>query len=345
MALSRIPFGKTPDGNAVTLYTFTNEHGLRMQVSDYGGIVVALETPDRNGTPADVVLGYDSLRQYILDSPYFGAICGRYANRIAQARFTLDGKEYRLAANDAPHALHGGRIGFDKIVWQAEETAGRDGPALRLTHSSPDGDEGYPGNLTVTVTYELTGANACRIEYEATTDNATPINLTNHSYFNLAAGGDILSHELQIRADAYTPVDETLIPTGEIRALDNTHLDFRTPTRIGERLAAVPGGYDHNFVLRGEAGTLRDIAHVLEPTSGRTMTVATTEPGVQLYTGNFLDGSQIGKKGIPYRQHAGFCLETQHFPDSPNRPAFPDTILRPGNTYRQTTEYRFGTDS
>ena len=346
MSLSKIAFGETPDGQAATLFTLTNEQGARAQVTNYGGIVVALLVPDRNGTLADVVLGYDSLRKYILNSPYFGAICGRYANRIDNARFTLDGTEYRLAANDGNNSLHGGLRGLDKVLWKAEPFEGTYGPALRLAHTSPDGDEGYPGTLEVMVTYELSQDNALRIGYEATVDQRSPVNLTNHSYFNLAGAGagDILDHVLQIEADAYTPVNDRLIPTGELRNLAGTPLDFRQPTRIGDRIGNVPGGYDHNYVLRGKPGGLRDAALVVEPIGGRTMRVQTTEPGIQLYTGNFLDGSHIGKDQTPYCRHFGFCLETQHFPDSPNQSAFPSTILNPGDTYRQTTVYAFGVE-
>jgi aldose 1-epimerase len=346
MSLSQTAFGETPDGKAVSIFTLTSQSGLRMRVTDYGGIIVSLHVPDRNAPAADVVLGYESLQEYITATPYFGAICGRVANRIANARFELDGTQYTLAANNGDHSLHGGSIGFDKVVWKAHQATGENGPALRLEHTSPDGDEGYPGTLTVAATYELTANNGVRILYEARTDKPTPVNLTNHSYFNLAGAGagDILDHIVQIEADAYTPVDDTLIPTGERRSVDGTPLDFRNPTPIGARIDDVPGGYDHNYVLRGHAGELRRAATVVEPESGRTMTVHTTEPGMQLYTGNFLDGSHIGKGGIPYKKHYGFCLETQHFPDSPNQPDFPSTILRPGEVYRQTTVYAFGAE-
>ncbi len=346
MSITKAAFGATPDGQAVEIYTLTNANGMRMTVATYGAIVVALEVPDRDGNLADVVLGFDSLGDYIKDSPYFGAACGRYANRIAQATFTLDGLEYRLAANDGDNALHGGEKGLDKIVWTAEERQDPEGPALRFTAVSPDGDEGYPGNLSMTMDYVLSNDNAFKIVYAATTDKATPLNLTNHSYFNLAGAGsgDVLGHVLTLCADRFTPVDDTLIPTGELRSVEGTQLDFRTPTAIGARIADVPGGYDHNFVLRSQDGALAPAAKVVEPQTGRVMEVLTTEPGIQLYTGNFLDGTHVGKGGTPYLQHTGFCLETQHYPNSPNQPEFPSTILRPGQTYTQTTVYRFSTE-
>lgn len=346
MSVVSEPFGNTPDGRAVELYSLTNAHGMRMRVMTYGATVVSLETPDRDGKPADVVLGFDTLAAYIEDSPYFGAACGRYANRIANATFTLDGERYELAANDGANSLHGGLRGLDKVVWQAEPTGDEDDSRLLLTVVSPDGDEGYPGALSVAMEYELTDANEFRITYRAETDKATPVNLTNHSYFNLAGAGtgDVLGHVLTVHADRYTPVDEGLIPTGELRSLDGSALDFRAATAIGARIGDVPGGYDHNYVLRGQEGSLALAAEVREPGSGRTMAVLTTEPGVQLYTGNFLDGSHVGKGALPYKQHYGFCLETQHYPDSPNQPGFPSTILRPGAVYRQTTVYRFAAE-
>ena len=343
MSVVSEPFGEAPDGQPVELYALTNAHGLRMRVMTYGATVVSLETPDRDGDLADVVLGFDTLGSYIEDSPYFGAACGRYANRIAGATFRLDGARYQLAANDGANSLHGGLKGLDKVVWRAEPTGDDASPGLRLAVVSSDGDEGYPGALSVLMTYALTAANEFRITYQAETDKATPVNLTNHSYFNLAGAGtgDILGHVLTIHADRYTPVDDKLIPTGELRSLDGSPLDFRVPTAIGARIGQVPGGYDHNFVLQGQDASLALAAEVREPGSGRTMAVLTTEPGVQLYTGNFLDGGHVGKGGVPYEQHYGFCLETQHYPDSPNQPGFPCTILRPGATYRQTTVYRF----
>jgi aldose 1-epimerase len=331
------------------LFTLTNSHGMKTTITDYGGVVTTLEVPDRNGVLADVVLGYDSLADYIAGSPYFGAIVGRYGNRIANARFTLDGVAYTLAANDGINHLHGGIVGFDKVVWEAEPYAERDEAGLQLRYTSADGEEGYPGSLTVTVTYALTNENELRIEYLAETDRATVVNLTHHGYFNLAgpASGDVLGHELFIDADRFTPVGTGLIPTGELRDVAGTPMDFRTPHTIGERIdtddeqLAHAGGYDHNWVLNGEADTLRLVARVREPTSGRIMEVLTTEPGMQFYAGNFLDGSNVGKGGVSYGRRSAFCLETQHYPNSPNQPEFPSTVLRPGQQYRSTTVYRF----
>jgi len=346
MAINCEPFGMSPEGEEAQLYTLTNAGGLTMRVATYGAIVVALETPDRDGRMRDVVLGYDTLTDYVSDTPYFGAACGRYANRIAGATFALDGVQYTLATNDERNSLHGGLRGFDKVVWGAEPIDDDDGPGVRFTHTSPDGDEGYPGTLSIDMLYELTDDNAFRITYRATTDKPTVVNLTNHSYFNLAGAGsgDILGHVLTLDADHYTPVDDTLIPTGELRAVAGTPLDFRTPEPIGARIRDVAGGYDHNFVLRLQDGSLAHCATVVEPESGRVMDVYTTEPGVQLYTGNFLDGHHIGKGGVAYEQHYGFCLETQHYPDSPNQPAFPSTVLRPGDVYSQVTAYQFRTE-
>ncbi len=339
-------FGKTADGTPVDLYVLTNAHGLKAKIITYGGIITELHTPDRDGKLADVVLGFDNLPSYLAGHPYFGALVGRVANRIAKGKFTLDGKVYQLAINNGPNALHGGLKGFDKKVWKAEPVEGTDGPGVRLSCSSPDGEEGYPGNLSVTVTYTLTNQNELRIDYKATTDKDTPINLTNHSYFNLAGPGpgDILGHELMLAADQYTPVDATLIPTGEIKPVKGTPLDFTTPTPIGARIDQLkgnPGGYDHNFVLRSGGKSLALAARVHEPKTGRVMEVYTTQPGIQFYTGNFLDGKLTGKYGVVYKKHAGFCLETQHFPDSVNHPNFPSVILKPGSTYAQTTVYKF----
>lgn len=339
-------FGKTADGKPVDLYTLTNAHGLKAKVITYGGIITELHTPDRNGKPADVVLGFDNLKGYLAGHPYFGAIVGRVANRIAKGKFTLGGKTYQLATNNGPNALHGGLQGFDKKVWKAEPVEGTDGPGVRLSYTSPDGEEGYPGNLNVMVTYTLTNQDELRIDYKATTDKDTPVNLSNHSYFNLAGpgGGDILGHELMLAADAYTPVDATLIPTGEIKPVKGTPLDFTTPTPIGARIDQLkgdPGGYDHNFVLRGGGKSLALAARVHEPKTGRVMEMYTTEPGVQFYTGNFLDGKLTGKYGVVYKKHMGFCLEAQHFPGSVNHPNFPSVILKPGSTYTQTTVYKF----
>jgi aldose 1-epimerase len=348
--VSQAPFGATPDGTPVELYTLTNAHGMEVRAMTYGGIIVSLEVPDRAGKLGDVVLGYDSLAGYIESSPYFGAIVGRYGNRIAKGRFTLDGKTYKLALNNGPNSLHGGIKGFDKVVWQAEPVTNDSGAGVRFSHTSPDGDEGYPGTLTVHVRYLLTNANELIVDYDATTDKATPVNLTQHSYFNLAGAGsgDVLSHELMIAADSFTPVDSTLIPTGVVAPVEGTPLDFRTLTAIGARIDAsdtqlnYAGGYDHNFVLRRTGPGLVHAVHVLDPTTGRTLDVSTTQPGLQFYSGNFLDGTITGKGGHVYGRRSGFCLETQHYPDSPNHPAFPSTILRPGENYQTRTVFAFG---
>lgn len=339
-------FGKTPEGQTVRLYTLKNKNGLEAGIIDYGGIIVALKTPDREGKFGDVVLGFDSLEGYLGKHPYFGALIGRYGNRIAKGRFTLEGKQYTLAQNNGPNSLHGGLKGFDKYIWHAEPASdGRQ--RLVLRHSSPDGDEGYPGMLNVAVTYTLTDEDELRIDYSATTDKATVLNLTNHTYFNLAGAGTILDHSLELAASRYTPVDATLIPTGKIEPVAGTPFDFTKPERIGARINAdhpqikAGGGYDHNFVLDGEAGSLRRIARVSEPVSGRVMEVITTQPGVQFYTGNFLDGTLKGKGGQVYEKRAGFCLETQHFPDSPNHSEFPSTVLEPGQEFTSTTIYKF----
>jgi aldose 1-epimerase len=342
-------FGITDDGEAAQLYRLTNQHGMTVAITNYGGIVTSVWVPDRAGNMADVVLGYDELDDYVAGSPYFGAIVGRYGNRIANGRFTLDGVEYTLAVNNGPNHLHGGIKGFDKVVWDAEPYAESEEVGVRLSYTSAATEEGYPGTLDVFVTYALTNNDELRIEYAAETDQATVINLTHHGYFNLAghASGDILAHELMLAADRFTPVDESLIPTGELREVAGTPMDFRSPFVIGERIDSddeqirFGGGYDHNWVLNGEAGTLRLAARVSEPNSGRVMEVLTTEPGIQFYAGNFLDGSNVGKGGAPYNHRNGFSLETQHFPDSPNRPEFPSTVLRPGERYESTTIYRF----
>ncbi|MCI0456547.1 MAG: galactose mutarotase [Gemmataceae bacterium] len=339
-------FGKTSDGTAVDLYTLTNTKGMTAKITNYGGIVTELHAPDRDGKFENVVLGFDNLAGYLKGHPYFGAICGRVANRIAGARFTLDGKEYKLAANNGPHSLHGGTKGFDKVVWKAEPQDTSDGPALKLTYVSPEGEEGFPGKLTTIVTYTLTSNNELKIDYKATTDKATPVNLTHHGYFNLLGPKDetILGHEMLIVADSYTPTDEKLIPTGTIERVKGTPLDFTRFTPIGARIKQIksdPVGYDHNYVLgtQGKGAVLA--AQVREPKTGRLMEVFTTEPAIQLYTGNFLDGKQTGQGGITYRQHYGFCLEAQHYPDSVHHNNFPSIILRPGQTYTQTTVYRF----
>jgi aldose 1-epimerase len=343
------PFG-THDGRQVTLYTLTNSHGVEVRAMNYGGIIVSIRVPDRKGQFADVVLGHETLEGYIPNPPYFGAIVGRYANRIANGTFTLDGKTYTLPKNDGPNTLHGGTTRtFNQVVWDAEPLKGKTGVAF--SYLSKDGDDGFPGNLKVKVTYTLTDANALLIDYEATTDKATPINVSQHSYFNLKGegNGDILDHEIMINADRFTPVDKNLIPTGELRPVKGTPFDFTKPTKIGAHInddyeqLVLGHGYDHNFVLNHTPSQNGMVlaARVQEPTSGRTLEVWTTQPGVQFYTGNFLDGSITGKHGHVYKHRYGFCLETQHFPDSPNHPDFPNTILRPGETFHQKTVFKF----
>ncbi|MBW8000672.1 MAG: galactose mutarotase [Planctomycetes bacterium] len=346
MIISKEVFGKTADGISVDLYTLTNANGVKTRITNYGGIVVSLEVADREGKIDDVVLGYNSLAEYIKDSPYFGAVVGRCGNRIAKGRFTLDGVEYKLAVNNGENHLHGGLKGFDKVVWEAEEVETPEGVGLKLSYLSKDGEEGYPGNLRCVVTYTLTNDNELKINYEAETDKATPINLTHHSYFNLAGegNGDILGHELMLNADSYTPVDEGLIPTGEIKSVKDSPIDFTEPAAIGSRISQVEGGYDHNYVLNRDNEDLLSLAaRVYEQGSGRVMEVYTTEPGVQFYSGNFLDGSLAGKSGEAYGKHYGFCLETQHFPDSPNKANFPSVILNPGEKYSHITVYKFAT--
>ena len=340
-------FGKTTDGQAVDLYTLTNASGVEARIMTYGGIVVSLKVPDRNGKLGDVVLGYDNLEGYLKENPYFGALIGRYGNRIAKGKFTLDGRQYTLAQNNGENHLHGGIKGFDKVVWKARELKSKDGVGLRLTYLSRDGEEGYPGNLSVTVIYTLTDKNELKIDYAATTDKKTIANLTHHSYFNLAESGDILGHELMLNADRFTPVDKGLIPTGELRSVKGTPMDFTEPTPIGARIEQKDEqlgfglGYDHNWVLNKKGAELSLAARVFEPTTGRVMEVYTTEPGIQFYSGNFLDGSIKGKGGKTYHKRYGFCLEAQHFPDSPNKPSFPSTVLSPGQKYAQTTIYKF----
>ena len=343
-------FGKTPEGEQVRLYSLTNANGLKAQVMTYGAIVTSLEVPDRKGQMDDIVLGYDNLQDYIKETPYFGAIVGRYGNRIAKGKFTLDGVTYTLATNNNGNHLHGGVKGFDKVVWDDQPVWRPDGVGVKLSYLSRDGEEGYPGNLKATVTYILTNDDELRIEYEATTDKATPVNLTHHGYFNFTgAERDILGHELMLNADRFTPVDAGLIPTGELRPVAGTPMDFTRATAIGARIEndyeqlQFGGGYDHNWVLNKEGKDMTLAAVVYEPTSGRVMKVYTTEPGIQFYAGNFLDGTLTGKEGKVYKHRYGFCLETQHFPDSPNKPDFPSTILRPGQKYETTTIYRFST--
>jgi len=348
--VTKAPFGTTPAGEHVDVFTLTNAHGMEVRAMTYGGIILSLKVPDRNGRLGDVVLGYDSLAGYLKTTPYFGAIVGRYGNRIARSQFTLDGATYHVPANDGANSLHGGLVGFDKVVWDAEPFWGDSGVGVAFTYTSPDGDQGYPGKLEMRVTYTLTDRSELVVDYHATTNKATPINLTQHSYFNLAGdgSGDVLKQVVWINADRYTPVDSTLIPTGELAPVAGTPFDFTTPTAIGARIGQADEqlrlgrGYDHNFVLNRTGPGLVHAARVVDPGSGRTLDVATTEPGLQFYTGNFLDGSITGKSGHVYAHRNGFCLETQHFPDSPNHPAFPSTILRPGEEYRTRTVFTFG---
>ncbi len=355
MTLTKTAFGQTPDGQTADLYTLTNQNGMKVQITNYGGIVTSIVVPDKNGQFEDVALGYDNLADYIKDSPYFGALIGRYGNRIAGGKFTLDGKEYKLFVNNGPNALHGGKKGFDKVLWKAEPiqsgAAGdRDIVGLKLTYLSKDMEEGYPGNLNVTVWYFLTRDNELQIKYEAATDKPTVVNLTNHSYFNLAGAGegDVLGHVMMLNADRFLPVDKTLIPTGELRKVKGTPFDFTTPTPIGKNIKAddeqvkFGNGWDHAWVLnQKKPGELTLAARVVEPDSGRMMEMYTTEPAVQFYSGNFLNGSNVGKGGKAYKFRYGFCLEAEHYPDSPNQPKFPSTVLRPGETYKQTTIYKF----
>lgn len=352
-SLDRKPYGALPDGTAVDRFILRTERGTTAEIIAYGAILTALRVPDRAGALANVVLGYAALAGYLADDASYGATVGRYANRIAGGRFAIDGTTYRLALNNGPNALHGGLKGFSKVVWQAEGAVGADGPAVALRYVSADGEEGYPGELSVEVRYALTADDAIRIDYTATTTKPTVLNLTNHSYFNLAGedAGDIHGHELMIAADAFTPTDATAIPTGEIRAVDGTPFDFRVAKPIGARIREpheqilLGHGYDHNFVLRpNPSGDARLAARLREPRSGRVMEVLTSEPGIQLYTGNFLNGRHRGAGGRAYRQSDGLCLETQHFPNSPNEPSFPPTVLRPGETFRSRTEYRFSVD-
>jgi aldose 1-epimerase len=348
--ITRTAFGRTPSGDAVEAFTLTNAHGLEMRAVTYGGIIVSLSVPDRGGRVADVVLGHDSLEEYLSDSSYFGAIIGRFANRIAGARFTVEGTPYRLAANDGPDHLHGGRTGFDRVIWDAAPFRTGHAAGVALSYTSPDGEEGYPGTLHARVRYTLTDRNELMVDFLATTDRATPVNLTQHTCFNLTGdgAGDVLGHLLWINADAMTPVDENLIPMGKVAPVAGGPFDFRGLTPIGARITSDDEqlrrgrGYDHNFVLkRGEPG-LTHAAQVVEPASGRTVDVYTTEPGLQFYSGNFIDGKVIGKAGKVYGPRSGLCLETQHYPDSPNQPGFPSTLLRPGEQYRSRTVFAFG---
>lgn len=346
--ITKQPFGKTADGTPVDIYTLTNAKGMEARIMTYGGIVVSLKTPDRNGKFEDVELGFDSLEPYLKGHPFFGALVGRYGNRIGKGKFTIDGKEYKLLINNGENHLHGGKLGFDKRVWKAKEGKSAEGPTLELKYTSADMEEGYPGKLDVTVVYTLTNDNGLKIAYTAKTDKPTHVNMTNHSYFNLAGEGkgDILDHEIMINADRSTKVDKGLIPTGELANIKGTALDFTAPMKIGARINSseeqmqIGQGYDHNYVINGGGKSLVLAARVSEPTSGRVMEVWTDQPGVQLYTGNHVNVA-AGKGGKPYGKRSGFCLETQHFPDTPNKPEFPTTLLKPGETYRTTTIYKF----
>ncbi|MBZ5681420.1 MAG: galactose mutarotase [Acidobacteriia bacterium] len=338
----------TREGRPVNLYTLTNAHGVEIRAMNYGGIITSLRVPDRKGVLADIVLGHETLEGYIPNPPFIGAVVGRYANRIANGTFTFDGKTYTLPKNDGPNTLHGGvKRTFDKVTWEDEALKGKNGVAF--TYLSKDGEEGFPGNLKVKVTYTLTDSNELVIDYEATTDKATPLNVSQHSYFNLAGEGtsDILGHEVMLNADRFTPVDKNLIPTGELRPVKGTPMDFTTPTKIGARIddnyeqLTLGHGYDHNFVISRKGGGMELAARVYEPGSGRVLEVSTDQPGVQFYSGNFLDGTVTGKQGHVYKRRYGFCLETQHFPDSPNHPDFPSTILKPGETFRSKTVFKF----
>ncbi|MHC4624421.1 MAG: aldose epimerase family protein [Planctomycetota bacterium] len=349
MDVKKEVFGKTPDGQEVELHTLTNSNGAKARIMTYGAIVVSLEAPDRNGKLGDIVLGFDTLEDYLKDHPYFGCVVGRYGNRIGRGRFTLNGVEYKLATNNGENHLHGGIKGFDKVVWNAEPVRLNDAVGVKLTYLSKDGEEGYPGNLSCSVIYTLTNNDELKISYVATTDKPTPVNLTHHSYFNLAGegAGDILGHDLMLNADRFTPVDAGLIPTGALVSVRGTPMDFMKPMAIGARINQDDEqlkfglGYDHNFVLNKTDDSLTLAATVYEPTTGRVMEIHTTEPGIQFYSGNFLDGSNVGKGGKVYKHRYGFCLETQHFPDSPNKPQFPSVILKPGQRYAHVTVHKF----
>lgn len=350
--VAKAAFGTTKDGQPVDIYTVTNSHGMELKALNFGGIIVSLRVPDKAGKSEDVVLGFDNLAGYEENNPHFGALIGRYGNRIANGEFKLNGETYHLPKNNGPNTLHGGVKGFDKMMWQADPFENKDAAGIVLTRVSKDGEEGFPGNVKVKVTYTLTNNNELTFEYEATTDKATPINLTEHSYFNLSGegNGNILDQVLKLNADHFTPVDKTLIPTGEIRSVKNTPLDFTKATTIGARIndsydqMVLAGGYDHNFVINGKPGTMRLAARAKDPKSGRVLEVFTTEPGVQFYSGNFLDGTLTGKHGHKYQKRDGFCLETQHYPDSPNHPKFPSTILKPGETYHTNTMLKFSAE-
>jgi aldose 1-epimerase len=347
-------FGKTGDGRPVALYTLTNSSGMEVRAMTYGGIIVSIRVPNKDGKMGDVVLGHENVDGYLVNPPYFGAIVGRYANRIANGTFTLDGVKYTLPKNDGPNTLHGGLVGFNKVIWEAKEFKNAKGVGVAFSYLSKDGEEGFPGNLRVKVSYTLTDENQLVIDYEAATDKATPLNISQHSYFNLAGegSGDILGHHLMLNSDRFTPVDKALIPTGELRPVQGTPFDFTKPTAIGARISEQDEqllfgrGYDHNFVInrKDSDDSLTLAARVHEPTSGRVLEVYTTQPAVQFYSGNFLDGTIVGKQGHPYKLRTGFCLETQYYPDSPNHPDFPSTILRPGKAFHSQTVFKFSTE-
>jgi len=352
-SVTQAAFGTLPSGQPVEVFTLTNAQGVELKAITYGGIITSLKVPDRNGEMGDIVLGFDSLAKYLAPPPpYFGAIIGRYGNRIGGAQFALEGRTFTLAKNDGANHLHGGVVGFDKVLWAGTPMETDSTVSVTFSYTSPDGEEGYPGTLMVDVTYTLTDGNELIVDYKATTDRATPVNLTQHSYFNLAGEGkgDILGHVLMIAADSMTPVAAGLIPTGEITPVEGTPFDFRTPTPIGTRIddpdpqLQLGPGYDHNWVIARSGEGLQLAARVVEPTSGRTLEVRTTEPGIQFYAGNFLDGSIVGKSGQAYQRRSGFCLETQHYPDSPNKANFPTTVLQPGENYQSRTVFTFGVE-
>jgi len=348
-SIQKSAFGKLADGQEVTLYTLTNDKGIELKVMNYGGIITSLKTKDKNGVSEDIVLGYDSLAGYLKATPYFGAIVGRYGNRIAKGKFKIDGKEYTLAANDGQNSLHGGLKGFDKVVWNAAEAMTPNGPSITFSYLSKDMEEGFPGNLKSEVTYTLTNDNELKLDYKATTDKATVVNLTQHSYFNLSGNAkrDVLEHTISINADKFVPIDKTLIPTGKLQSVEGTPFDFRTMKAMGKQIndkdeqLDFAGGYDHCFVLNPSTDSLNHAASVIEPVSGRKLDVYTTEPGIQFYTGNFLNGTITGKYNVVYNKRFAFCLETEHFPDSPNQSQFPSVLLKPGEVYKTSTVYKF----
>jgi len=350
MQIQKEFYGATQSGTPVDLYTLTNDNGVEVKITNYGGIITSIVAPDRDGDFREITLGMDSLEGYLGPHPFFGALVGRYGNRIRAGKFTLNGKDYQLATNANGHHLHGGNKGFDKVVWEAKTTSVDDGVSLTLNYVSKDGEENYPGNLSVTVTYTLTNDDELQIDYTAKTDQPTVLNLTNHTYFNLAQSDTILDHVMMLDADDFTVVDDAVITTGEIRSVEGTPLDFRQPTRIGKRIEAddeqlkFAGGYDHNWVVNGEPGELRLAARVTEPTTGRTLEVYTTQPGIQFYAGNMMPQEMVGRGGQVYKWRGGLCLETQHFPDSPNHPNFPTTELKPGEKYHEVTVFKFGAE-